>query len=258
MQFVITTTEPIQNLYEVANQVKEKAEASGLFFFIDSDLKLDKPQATLDINRDMVADMCLTQQDVGSSLGAALGGGYVNYFSIAGRSYKVIPQVLQKNRLNPDQVLDYYVRSGDGSLMPARTVAKIEPEWVEAVGAHLVKKQQYDPHWEKARSQVVAFERATLYGLPLYSQRRIHYGPMAPTQAREIFIRRALVDGEFDTRAPFFVHNRKLTHDIEQLEHKSRRPDVLVDDELIHAFYDSLVPPGIHKLRLSREQMAVT
>jgi multidrug efflux pump len=126
LQFVITTTEPVQNLYEVANQVKEKAEASGLFFFIDSDLKLDKPQATLDINRDMVADMGLTQQDVGSSLGAALGGGYVNYFSIAGRSYKVIPQVLQKNRLNPDQVLDYYVRSGDGSLMPARTVANIK------------------------------------------------------------------------------------------------------------------------------------
>ena len=126
LQFVITTTEPVQNLYEVANQVKEKAEASGLFFFIDSDLKLDKPQATLDINRDMVADMGLTQQDVGSSLGAALGGGYVNYFSIAGRSYKVIPQVLQKNRLNPDQVLDYYVRSGDGSLIPARTVANIK------------------------------------------------------------------------------------------------------------------------------------
>src|SRR5580698_8908076 len=89
LQFVITTTEPVENLYEVANQVKEKAEASGLFFFIDSDLKLDKPQATLDINRDMVADMGLTQQDVGSSLGAALGGGYVNYFSIAGRGAEI-------------------------------------------------------------------------------------------------------------------------------------------------------------------------
>ncbi len=87
-----------------------------MFFFIDSDLKLDKPQATLDVDRDMVGDMGLTQQDVGSALGAALGGGYVNYFSIAGRSYKVIPQVLQKDRLNPDQVLDYYVRAGDGSL----------------------------------------------------------------------------------------------------------------------------------------------
>jgi ATP-dependent helicase HrpA len=128
----------------------------------------------------------------------------------------------------------------------ARTIAKIEPEWLESVGAHLVRKSQYDPHWEKARSQVVAFERAVLYGIPIYSQRRIHYGPMAPADARKIFIRRALVEGEFDSRAAFFMHNRKLTHDIEQLEHKSRRPDVLVDDELIYAFYDSLIPAGIH------------
>ena len=126
LQFVITTTEPIENLYEVANKVIDKAKASGLFWFIDSDLKIDKPQATLDVDRDMVAEMGLTQQDVGSSLGAALGGGYVNYFSIAGRSYKVIPQVLQKYRLNPNQVLDYYIRAGDGSLIPADTVAKIK------------------------------------------------------------------------------------------------------------------------------------
>jgi multidrug efflux pump len=126
LQFVITTTEPVENLYEVANQVVDKARSSGMFWFIDSDLKLDKPQATLQVDRDMVAEMGLTQQDIGSSLGAALGGGYVNYFSIAGRSYKVIPQVLQKYRLNPDQVLDYYVRAGDGTLIPANTVAKIK------------------------------------------------------------------------------------------------------------------------------------
>jgi multidrug efflux pump len=125
LQFVITTTEPVENLNEVATQVLDRAKGSGMFWFVDSDLKLDKPQATLAIDRDMVADMGLTQQDVGSSLGAGLGGGYVNYFSIAGRSYKVIPQVLQKDRLNPDQVLDYYVRAGDSSLIPARTVAKI-------------------------------------------------------------------------------------------------------------------------------------
>ncbi len=126
LQFVITTTEPIENLNEVATQVLDKAKSSGMFWFVDSDLKLDKPQATLDVDRDMIADMGLTQQDVGSSLGAALGGGYVNYFSISGRSYKVIPQVLQKYRLNPNQVLDYYVRAGDGTLVPANTMAKIK------------------------------------------------------------------------------------------------------------------------------------
>src|SRR3569833_4120373 len=126
LQFVITTTEPIENLFEVANRVIEKASASGMFWFIDSDLKLDKPQATLEVKRDMVADMGLTQQDVGSSLGAALGGGYVNYFSIAGRSYKVIPQVQQVDRLNPANVLDFYIKTPNAGLIPASTVAHLK------------------------------------------------------------------------------------------------------------------------------------
>src|ERR1700678_4313484 len=103
-----------------------------MFFFIDSDMKIDKPQATLALDREMVGDMNLTQQDVGASLGAALGGGYVNYFSISGRSYKVIPQVRQVDRLNPEQVLDYYIRTPSGDVLPASTVAHIkysvEPE----------------------------------------------------------------------------------------------------------------------------------
>ena len=124
----------------------------------------------------------------------------------------------------------------------ARAVATIEPEWLEAIGAHLIKRHQYDPHWEKAPAHVAAFERATLYGLPLYAGRRVHYGPMDPVESRKVFIREALVNGDWDSRAPFFLHNRKLVREIELLEHKSRRPDVLVDDELIYAFYDSIVP----------------
>src|SRR5580658_2363155 len=136
IQFVITTTEPIQNLNEVANAVLDKARTSGMFFFIDADLKLDKPQSTLTVDRDMVSDLGLTNQSVGGALGAALGGGYVNYFAIAGRSYKVIPQVLQVDRLNPDQVLDYYVHSGDGSLIQARTVAKLTNSVVPETISH--------------------------------------------------------------------------------------------------------------------------
>src|SRR5690242_654915 len=128
----------------------------------------------------------------------------------------------------------------------ARCVASIDPEWLEAVGAHLVKLHRYEPHWEKKAAHVAAFERGTLYGLPLYTGRRMHYGPMDPVESRKIFIRQALVEGDYETRAPFFAHNRRLVREIEQLEHKSRRPDVLVYDELIHAFYDSLVPEGIH------------
>ncbi len=128
----------------------------------------------------------------------------------------------------------------------ARTVATIEPQWLEELGAHLLKRHRDNPHWEKSRAQVVAVERGTLYGLPVYVNRRVHYGPLDPERSREIFLRSALVEGAFDCRAPFFAHNRRLVHDIERLEHKSRRPDILVDDELIHAFYDARVPEGIH------------
>jgi ATP-dependent helicase HrpA len=114
------------------------------------------------------------------------------------------------------------------------------------MGAHLLKRSHTDPHWERKPAQVVAFERGTLYGLPLYANRRIHYGPLDPTESRKTFIRQALVEGDWESRAPFFQHNQRLVREIEKLEHKSRRPDVLVDDELIFAFYDSLVPEGIH------------
>ncbi|MCG6934009.1 MAG: ATP-dependent RNA helicase HrpA [Gallionella sp.] len=124
----------------------------------------------------------------------------------------------------------------------ARCVARIETEWLEETGAHLIKRHYYDPHWEKKAAQVVAWERSTLHGLIINPKKRVHYGPMNPADAREVFIRQALVGGEFDTRAPFFAHNRKLIADIEALEHKARRPDVLVDDELICAFYDSRIP----------------
>jgi ATP-dependent helicase HrpA len=134
----------------------------------------------------------------------------------------------------------------DTTRLYARCIAQIQPEWLERVGAHLLKKSYGDPRWEKRSAQVSASERATLHGLVVYSQRRIDYGLINPQEAREIFIRSALVDGEYDTRAPFLAHNQKLVREIENLEHKSRRLDVLVDDELIAAFYDKLVPQDIH------------
>jgi multidrug efflux pump len=130
IQVVVNTTEPFQNLNEVVQAVLKKAQDSGKFWFIDADLKIDKPQSTVVVDRDLVSTLGLTEQDVGSALGSALGGGYVNYFSIAGRSYKVIPQVLQADRLNPDQVLDYYVRAPDGAVLPASTLASLKRETV--------------------------------------------------------------------------------------------------------------------------------
>ncbi len=126
VQFVITTTEPFENLNAVAQQVMAKVQASGKFYFIDGDLKLDAPQATVEVDRDKIAALGMTQQDVGQALGAALGGGYVNYFSIAGRSYKVIPQVQQVDRLNPSNVLDFYIKTPSAGLIPASTIASLK------------------------------------------------------------------------------------------------------------------------------------
>jgi ATP-dependent helicase HrpA len=127
----------------------------------------------------------------------------------------------------------------------ARCAARIEPEWVEAAAGDLVKKHYFDPHWEKEHARVCAYERVTLYGLTLVPRRPVHYGPINPKEAREVFMRGALVAGEYDTHAPFLAHNRGLLKEIEALEHKARRRDVLVDDEAIYAFYDGVVPEGI-------------
>ena len=130
VQFVITTSEPMENLYQVEQEVLNRAKASGLFWFVDGDLKIDEPQQTIVVNHDMVADLGLTNQQVASVLGAAMGGGYVNYFTIGGRSYKVIPQVLQKDRLNPHQVLNLYLRAANGSLVQLGTIAHLERQTV--------------------------------------------------------------------------------------------------------------------------------
>ena len=132
------------------------------------------------------------------------------------------------------------------SRLYARTIATIEPGWIERVGKHLLKKSHTDPHWEKKRAEVVAFERATLYGLVVYAQRRVAFGPIDAAEARNLFIREALVEGEFETRAPFLSHNLRLIRQIRELEHKTRRLDVLVDDELIFGFYERLIPPDVN------------
>ncbi|MGQ0711202.1 MAG: ATP-dependent RNA helicase HrpA [Rhodoferax sp.] len=129
-----------------------------------------------------------------------------------------------------------------------RGIAAIEPQWLETVGAHLLKKQLLDPHWEKKAGEVVAMERATLYGVVVYSGRRVAYSRVDLAGAREIFIREALVGGEFETTLPFYAANQKLIRQVEELEHKARRQDVLVDDELIYAYYDQQLPADVCSL----------
>ena len=131
------------------------------------------------------------------------------------------------------------------SRMFARCVADIEPEWIEAAAGDLLRRNWTEPHWEKSRGEVVAFERGTLYGLTIYQQRRVSFAPHDPKLARELFIRQALVEGEWDGRAEFYAHNARLVREIQDLEHKTRRPDVLVDDELMFAFYDERIPADV-------------
>ena len=126
VQVVINTTESYENLNDVSQAVLDKLRKSGMFFFVDTDLKIDKPQDVLVVDRDKVAALGMTQQDVANELSAAMGGGYVNYFSVGGRSYKVIPQVLQVNRLNSDQILNQMIRTPSGNLVQARNIAHIE------------------------------------------------------------------------------------------------------------------------------------
>ena len=126
-----------------------------------------------------------------------------------------------------------------------RGIAHIDPQWIEQVGGHLLKKQLLDPHWEKKAAQVTALERATLYGLVVYNGRRVNFSRVDPVAAREIFIREALVAGNWDTRLPFLAANEKMIAHVQDLEHKARRQDVLVDEELIYAFYDQQLPADV-------------
>lgn len=124
----------------------------------------------------------------------------------------------------------------------ARDVAAIQPEWIEQEAPHLVRYHYFEPHWEQKRDEVIASERVTLYGLTVLPRRPVSYGRIAPEEAREIFIRSALVAQECDLKADFFVHNKKLIKEITELEHKSRKQDVLVDDEALFAFYHERLP----------------
>ncbi|MBN8762820.1 MAG: DUF3418 domain-containing protein [Thiobacillus sp.] len=134
----------------------------------------------------------------------------------------------------------------DTGRLLARTVAEVRPEWIEAAGRHLLTRMFIEPHWEKDGARVVAFERVSLYGITLVPRRKIHYGPIDPALSRELFIRGALVAGEYDTRAPWFTHNRALIKEIEDLEHKARKSGVWLDEERIFHVFDARIPADLH------------
>ncbi|MFJ9422398.1 ATP-dependent RNA helicase HrpA [Streptomyces sp. NPDC101249] len=131
------------------------------------------------------------------------------------------------------------------SRLWARVNARIEPEWVEPLAGHLVKRTYSEPHWEKDQAAVVAYEKVTLYGVPIVAQRKVNYGRIDPEVSRELFIRNALVEGDWRTHHKFFADNRRLLSEVEELEHRARRRDIVVDDETLYDFYEQRVPEHV-------------
>ncbi|QLH23173.1 ATP-dependent RNA helicase HrpA [Streptomyces sp. Rer75] len=131
------------------------------------------------------------------------------------------------------------------SRLWARVNAKVEPEWIEPLAQHLVKRTYSEPHWEQKQAAVMAYERVTLYGVPIVAQRKVNYGRIDPETSRDLFIRNALVEGDWRTHHQFFHDNRKLLGEVEELEHRARRRDILVDDETLFDFYDQRIPDHV-------------
>ena len=166
-----------------------------------------------------------------------------NYLGARAIRFNIAPgSALKKTR--PKWVMSAELM--ETSKLYARCVAKIDPDWIEPLARNLTQSHYSDPRWDRKLSQVSAWERVSLYGLTIIPKRRVHYGPIDPKESREIFLREALANMEFDTRAPFFEANRHLIAQIEELEHKARRQDVLVDEHTLFAFYDNIIPQGIY------------
>ena len=165
------------------------------------------------------------------------------YLGARNRKYQIFPGSALFNK-SPKWIISAEIV--ETTKVYARTNAKIELHWIEQKAAHLLKRSYQTPHWEKKQAQVAAFEQSTLFGLVINPKRKINYGPINPQESREIFIRSALVQGEFDCREKFFIHNRQLIEQVISLEAKSRRQDILVDDEQLFAFYDEKIPEHIY------------
>lgn len=232
-------------------------------------LQNEKPATYEQIHRSLLAGLL-------GNIGTRSEDGGAEYLGARGIKFVIFPGSALRKRTAKWVMAAELVET---ARLYARTVARIEPEWVEPLAARLVSRQYFDPHWEKDRGMVMAYERVTLYGLTIVAKRRVHYGPINPREARALFIRGALVAGQYTTRRPpeqhvpggrkgevkaavkaarsaaprgdtgvprFLAHNRKLIDEVQELEHKARRRDVLVDDEAIYAFYDALVPQGVY------------
>ncbi|MGH3614329.1 MAG: ATP-dependent RNA helicase HrpA [Pseudonocardia sp.] len=174
--------------------------------------------------------------------GAVRGGGNREYLGARGAKFMIFPGSSLARKPARWVMAAELVET---SRLWARTVACIQPEWIEPLAVHLIRRTYSEPHWSRKRAAVVAIERATLHGIPIVVGRTVDYGRIDPEVSRELFIRHALVEGDWDTRHRFFHANRELLDDVEELEHRARRRDLVVDEETLVAFYDSRIPADV-------------
>jgi ATP-dependent helicase HrpA len=164
------------------------------------------------------------------------------YMGASGRKFTIFPASGLRKK-SPQWLMA--AELVETSRLFARTVAKIQPEWVEKLAIHLLRHHYTEPHWEQKAAQVAAFERTSLYGITITPRRKVSYGRIDPAACREIFIRHALVYGEYRTAAPFFQHNADLISEVETLEAKGRRRDILADEQHLYAFYEPRIPAQV-------------
>ncbi len=202
-------------------------------------LKINQPIADLNLQYSQIHRALLTGMlgNIGFKDGEA-----ESYLGARGIRFHIAPgSALRKSR--PKWVMAAELI--ETSRLYGRYIAQIDPDWIEPISRHLSQSHYSDPRWDRKAAQVQAWERVSLYGLTIIPKRRVHYGPINPAEAREIFIREALANREYDTQASFFRHNQQLIAEVEALEHKARRQDVLVDEHALFAFYNQLIPSGI-------------
>jgi ATP-dependent helicase HrpA len=203
------------------------------------DLDLDDSRELTDSRRQLVTASLL------SGLLSHIGvqeGGKRDYAGARGSRFALFPGSVLFSKPPRWTVVAELVET---SRLWGRIAARIEPEWVEPLAEHLVRRNYSEPHWERKRASVVAFEKVTLYGVPLVVSRKVQYGKVDPELSRELFIRHALVEGDWSTHHKFFAANQALLAEVGELEERTRRRDIIVDDEELFAFYDDRIPADV-------------
>ncbi|MEO3972596.1 ATP-dependent RNA helicase HrpA [Streptomyces sp. CAU 1734] len=238
----------IREWQDIYAQIRQVAKTMGIHVNEE-----DGPEASLHISllagllshvglKETGATEAATGAKAAAGSGARAAGGKNEYLGARGAKFAIFPgSALFKKQ--PRLVMS--AELVETSRLWARVNARIEPEWVEPLAQHLVKRTYSEPHWEKDRAAVVAYEKVTLYGVPIVVQRKVDYGRIDAEVSRDLFIRNALVEGDWRTHHKFFADNRRLLTEVEELENRARRRDILVDDETLFDFYDQRVPADV-------------